>query len=184
MKAIDDDIEAKIGDRHSDQHVMDELGNAFPPVDNLFDEELDIEDDVPAEPEAGAPEADDYTPEAFNKYLSAEVMLPVGVGGEMKTGTVMRRAKDDDGRPLGVAHANPIADTRVYKVQMQDGSTESYSANIIAESMYSMLDSEGRKYALIDEIQEHKKDASATLPSDGMYKGKNGRMYKKRTTRG
>jgi hypothetical protein len=65
-------------------------------------------------------------------------MLPVN--GELMKGTAMCRKRYADGAPIGRHHSNPIADTRVYDVGMADGSTMSYMANIIAESMYAMID--------------------------------------------
>jgi hypothetical protein len=48
----------------------------YPEVpDDIFLEEHD-EDYEPAEPEAMIPEADNYTPEAYDEYLTAEVLLP------------------------------------------------------------------------------------------------------------
>jgi hypothetical protein len=45
--------------------------------DNVFLQDLDDEFD-PAEPDAVMPEVDDYNPEAFDKYLTLEVLLPHG----------------------------------------------------------------------------------------------------------
>jgi hypothetical protein len=57
-----------------------------------------------------APEADDWTPEAYNQFLSAQVLLPRG--DENQRGTMKRRKHDDDGNPIGLRHSNPILDTR------------------------------------------------------------------------
>jgi hypothetical protein len=55
-------------------------------------------------------EADDFTPEAYNKYLCAQVILPIG--GELRRGEVIRRKRDHEGRPIGVRNTNPLLDTR------------------------------------------------------------------------
>jgi hypothetical protein len=53
-------------------------------------------------------------------------------------------------------------DTRIYEVTFPDGRMEEYSANIIAQNLYSQRDDEGHRYQLLDEIVDHYKDKSAT----------------------
>ena len=50
------------------------------------------------------PEADDYTPEAFDNLLSSQVQLPLG--GEMKCGTVVNRKWEHNGNFIGNRHDN------------------------------------------------------------------------------
>jgi hypothetical protein len=85
---LDASIHEKIGDSISDEEVDPELADLLPNVpDELF-----LEEDVEYEPferDATMPEADDYTPEAYdNKYLPAEVNL--ANMGTLQMGTVMR----------------------------------------------------------------------------------------------
>ncbi|KAL7529028.1 hypothetical protein ACHAWF_007584, partial [Thalassiosira exigua] len=47
---------------------------------------------------------------------------------------VTRRMTDKNGRPIGKAHSNPMLDTRVYEVQLEDGTHEHLMANKIAEN--------------------------------------------------
>ena len=57
------------------------------------------------------PEADkEFSPEAFDKYLTACVMLDRG--GETQLGVVKKRRKGDDGNPIGRSNNNPLLDTR------------------------------------------------------------------------
>jgi hypothetical protein len=61
------------------------------------------------------PEAHDYMPEAYDKYLTAEVLLP-----NMETVTkakVIGCKRDSDGNPVGWKNSNPILDTREYEVE-------------------------------------------------------------------
>jgi len=44
---------------------------------------------------------------------------------------------------MGRSNANTILDTSIYEVEFDDESTEAYSANIIAEHIYSQVDGEG-----------------------------------------
>ena len=65
----------------------------------------------PYEPEAAMPEADDYTPEALDQYLTANVVLPHN--DTMQKGYARARKRDANGNPKGIANNNPLLDTRV-----------------------------------------------------------------------
>jgi hypothetical protein len=53
----------------------------------------------PAELEASMPEADDFTPESYDEYLTAEVLLPnMGTVTKVK---VIGQKRDQDGNPVG-----------------------------------------------------------------------------------
>ena len=129
-----------------------------------------------------AREADDFTEEAYDGYLNAELILPHN--NDMVKARVVKRARGDDGRPVGVRNQNPMIDTRVYEVEFMDGSRAKYSANTIAENMFAQVDSEGRQFLLIDEISDHKADQSALRIEQGFHVSKNGNRTPKRTTRG
>jgi hypothetical protein len=71
-------ITAKIGDMLKDAEIDKELLAAIPEVpDDVF---LPDPGDEPAEGDAVMPKADDYTPEVFDKYLTAEVLSPRNMG--------------------------------------------------------------------------------------------------------
>jgi hypothetical protein len=108
--------------------------------------------------EAGyhTPEMDDFTPESYDEYLTAQIFLPVG--GEMAKGQVTKCHRDHNGRPIGVRHSNSMLDTCEYEVQYPDGSTQSYLANVIAENLYCQVDAEGKQYAVMEEITDHEYD--------------------------
>ena len=75
-------------------------------------------------------------------------------------GKVTKRLKDKDGNPIGTANNNPILDTRIYDIEFQDGHTEAISANIIAENLFSQIDEEGRRYAILDQIVDVRTDGT------------------------
>jgi hypothetical protein len=104
--------------------------------------DLEVNDDRDWEAEVyTTPEADTFTPESFDEYLSAQVALPVG--GEARRGQVVRWKRDHNGRPVGIQNSNPLLDTREYEVEFPDGTTQSYAANVIAKNLYSQVDEEG-----------------------------------------
>ena len=73
-------------------------------------------------------------------------------------GRVIRPATEPDGTKKGMAHRNPLFDTRAYLVEFKDGSVAEYTADIIAENIYSQVDQEGRSFSILQEITDHKVD--------------------------
>jgi hypothetical protein len=96
------------------------------------------------------PEANEWDAEAFDEYISVEVILPKD--GEHILGKVVGRKHDRDGNPVGQTNTNPILDTRVYDVIFPDGNTLEYSANAEAESLYSQVDNKGNQFHPLDDI--------------------------------
>ena len=99
------------------------------------------------------------TDTAVDQYLGAQLLLDYD--GDPLYGEVVERAKDPSGNKIGRSHRNPLMDTREYLVKFKDESVRGYTANQIAQSIYSQVDSEGRSHALIEEIIGHKKDGTA-----------------------
>jgi hypothetical protein len=99
-------------------------------------------------------------------------------------GRIAKRSKDNDGNPVGRRNDNFLLDTRRYEVELEDGTTEEFYANVIAENLFSQVDSEGNQYVLMKEISDHRRDKSAVPISDGWVEMKNGRRFRKKTTRG
>ena len=83
----------------------------------------------------------------------------------------------------GKANANPILDTRTYEVEFPDGTTAEYSANVIAQNMYSQCDVEGNQYLLLKEIVDWRKNKDAVDRAD-MYIQHGGSRHIRKTTKG
>ena len=177
VKACIQDLDLSIRDKVStaDDDFVD------PPVE-LQDEDdsLDVHFD-PMEPEAERPEADDFTPEALDNLINAEVILPKG--DILIPARVIGRKRDESGNPIGTANTNPILDTCLYDVQFLDGRVETYAANIIAENIYSQLDDEGNRFLLLEEIMDHRRGKNA-VHIDDKYIIHNGRKTPRCTTQG
>ena len=84
---------------------------------------------------------------------------------------------------IGHLNTNPFLDTSVYEIQFSDGQILEYSANLIAEHLYSQANEEGCHQVLMDEIVDHKKDSTAVPNSDGTFLHK-GKTHKRLMTRG
>jgi len=142
---------------------------------------------VPAEPDDPAAEelaeADEIQHDAMDRYISARVHLPQG--DNYVYGTVKRRKRDSDGNLIGTSNANPLLDTAIYEVEFDSGETEAYTANLIAENLYSQTDDEGYTFYSLSEIIDHRKDSTAIEQGDDAFIAtKSGRRLPKRTTRG
>lgn len=183
VRQLDLDIAVKLGDSVTDEDIDPDIAEGFaePPLD-LFDGPDLVETDEPEDIEQTAAEADERTPEELDEYLTAEVIMPRG--GELVKGTVRMRKTDENSLPIGKRNSNPILDTRIYEVEFPDGSSESYSANVIAENIYSQTDAEGRTMALMDEIVDHRSDGRAVKKDDGYLTDKRGRKQMRHTTVG
>ena len=83
-------------------------------------------------PDADDDKAADNT-EMFDPYLNMEIDLPRGDNFNLHHARVKCRAVDEDGKPVGRSSNNPILDTCQYEIEFLDGSTETLSANTIAE---------------------------------------------------
>ena len=62
---------------------------------------------------------------------------------------------------LGTYDSKPVLNSIIYDVLFPDGVVKQYSANTIAQSLYSTLDSEGYSKSVLDCILEHSKDDRA-----------------------
>ena len=79
-------------------------------------------------------EADDE--EAVEKYLNVELILDVGLANDQR-GRVTKRSRGLDGEAVGRAHANQLFDTKEYDIEFADGLVDEYTANAIAEKMFT-----------------------------------------------
>jgi hypothetical protein len=116
------------------------------------------------------PEADRLhmsTPDSFDPYVNMELSLPREQDSAMEFACVLKRKKDSDGNPIGVANDNPILDSRMYVVELSDGRTEELMANIIAENLFSQVNHKGNRYVLLDDIIDHQN-------TEGYISGDNG----------
>ena len=190
IRQYDLSIKDKIGDSVTDADAPAPPLGITPQAHFQQDEDGDPPDEgdggpgfVPYDPASTMPDADDFDADAFDAYISAQVLLPEGDG--YVSGKVVTRKHDLDGNPVGVRNQNPILDTRVYNVEFPDGHVSEYSANVIAECIYSQVDEEGRQYAILSEIVDHKSDGQAVLPADMWIAGDGSRnRHMRRTTKG
>jgi hypothetical protein len=182
IRELHESIQTKIGNDRSDRDVAQEIGDNHFAVNDLFIDDDDYDDPDVVNADLRRPEADDYSPEAFDAYLRAEIQATRG--DTLLRGTVVSRKRDRDGLPTGRADPNPLLDTREYLVCFEDGTEDIYTANLIAESLYSHVDDAGRRLQTMQEIVEHQKLASAIVDDDNAYYSTKSGRKPKRTTKG
>ena len=56
---------------------------------------------------------------------------------------VIKQVKGNDGNPVVTRHNNTMLDTSEDTVEMSDGSSQELTANIISESIFTKVDSDG-----------------------------------------
>ena len=189
---LDKQIDEKYGDktlkltangyvRATDLEYEQDVDELPPPPLDLFEGNEDELVD-PVEPNEHSKEADEFTPEAMDEYLTAELVLPHV--DSMHKARVVRRHRDDAGMPIGRINDNPILDSRMYDIEFPDGSTDVVSANLIAENLFSQVDDEGRQFQIIDEIVDCQFTDEAVKPEDGFVISQNGQKRPVITTKG
>ena len=142
---------------------------------------------VPSDEEYGKmvqeakPEADEMG-NAYDEYVGAQIKMDFG--GEEIIGTVVKRQKGLDGKPIGRRNKNPLFDTRTYEVKFPGGIIHEYTANVVAENLFAKIDDEGKEFLLFKEIVGHRKDGDAVPRDEGFILGQNGNKHPKRTTKG
>ena len=71
---------------------------------------------------------------------------------------VLGRHFGPNGEVTGPFHENPLLNTIVYDVEFPDGAVCEYSANVIAQNVYSNLDEDGHFQHVFDCIEYYSKD--------------------------
>ena len=183
MDETDYEIESRLGDKVKPDEATC-LGEEVVP-EGLFEDEVEnVYQDIEGEKEDLMPDSDDSDPEAYDSYIGAQVLLPVG--SDNVRGTIKRRSHDLNGNPIGRRHSsgNPILDTRKFDVEFPDGSIEAYSTNILSENIWGSVDDEGNMFTLLEEISDHRKLDTALSNDSAWYTTKSGTRKRKPTTRG
>lgn len=177
---INDEINGRLAD--ANHVIIHQDDNRF-----FIEDRGDPDDEEEAEVIALAedpqiPEADEFTPDTYDEYIGSQILLP-GKDGQIM-GKVTKRLRGPDGNPIGRRNTNYLLDTRKYEVELSDGTTGEYFANVIAENLFAQVDAEGRQYMILDEITDHRKDATAIEKDDGWITLRSGRKARKTTTKG
>ena len=190
-EAFDQEVNRRLGEPLEEGDIIEVDPDAVTPTHDLYSDKVEgtykpqpdadeIHRPISDEEEDNIVEDGD-TPGVSDQYIGATV--DIKHQGELRSGKVKERARDDDGQFIGEANSNPLMDTRKYIVEFPDGEVTEYTANVIAESMIAQCDADGYDVRLLDAIIDHKKDGNAVKDADRYFYNR-GRRYPKKTTAG
>ena len=183
-----DNFTNNVNERLSDDNFTIDLPNHVFYLQDDQNPDDPLNDNIPTDSEYGdmlqleKPEADNLEFETFDQYIGAEFV--VNLNGEPTTAKVTKRARDNEGKPVGKQHANSLLDSHEYECLLEDGTLYRDNANVIAENIFAQCDNEGRMHAVLQEITDHKKDRRAIHTSNGHKLTRKGIRIPKATSKG
>ena len=104
------------------------------------------------------------TPEVNHNNVNYSVMFPRG--NTYDRGKVIGRKIYASGNAVGRMNDNPILDTREYFFELDGGEVSKLTANVIAESMYTVCDDYGNDYLIMDWIVDYQNNDKAVVSPD------------------
>ena len=164
--------------------LVSQLSYCFDVEPSLIDTSDEKTYSDPARPDYDDAPNMEVESEAFDRFLGASLEVPSQDGEGKVLAKVKERKRNSDGELIGSTHENPILSTAIYKVESPDGTINEYSANIIAENLYSQVDDDGYNFDLLYEIVGYRKDQTAVESKDGYFTTKSGTKRKVITTKG
>ena len=127
------------------------------------------------------PEADAIAD--YDRYIESEVLLPRN-GKGTSSEKVASQVKYKDEKVKSTHNKTPIIDTMVCDVMITDGAVFQYAENIIAENIYSQVDSNSHHNLLLKKITDHRKSSMDIPIDDKCVVSKTGRKSHRKTTKG
>ena len=118
--------------------------------------------------------------------INAEVLLHrrEDEDGPLINARVVRKLIDENGNLIGHANKNINLNTIMYEVEFPDGERAPYAANVIAQEIYTSVDPDGRRDAIIDEIVDYDRNAKYAVKKENEFFYSKGRKHRRRTTAG
>ena len=107
-------------------------------------------------------------------YVDMELGLPRGEDDSLMHAILKRRKIDDDGNPIVTESTNPLVDTSAYEIEFLYGTTETLTANIIADNLLAQVDEEGHMQILLDDIIDYRSNNYVVHNSDAFIKTSTG----------
>ena len=153
FKIYDQQIAERFNEKYNDVDYL-QNNNEKPDIEQwqelAGDDEIFYEEFARVVTNEEIQEADElFDPESYDNYISMELSLyRQGEGPEFAR--VTKRLRDKDGKPIGVAHENPILDTRMYEVEYVDGHKAAMAANSIASNLFAQVDQDGQRFLIFD----------------------------------
>jgi hypothetical protein len=128
--------------------------------------------------------SDDLIGPNDDTYVDMRLSLKRNRDGKLVAARVVKRATDEDGKPLGTPDDNPLLDTSQYVVEYIDGVCEVLTANTIAQNILSQVDDNGYGGRELDEILDHRTTDKAVPKEKGWITTGTGTRRRIITTKG
>ena len=91
---------------------------------------------------------------------------------------------DNEANLIGVLNTNPILNTRVYKVDYEDGYRQALKANFIAENIFSQVEEQERRHRLLYSVIYVRDNGQKVNEKEVFIISHNGNKTQKHTSRG
>ena len=121
-----------------------------------------------------------------DSLIKAEVLLHQAEAddGPFGKARVICHVTDENGNIIGQAKKKRNLNTLLCEVELMDGEYVQYTANVIAQEIYSFVDPEGHHDIIIEEIVDYAKDSKYTVKKGDEFFYNKGRNHRRRTTAG
>jgi hypothetical protein len=123
------------------------------------DQEDDLLDDVPVEPESLMSNIEDTKADMYDSLLLTEPII--FHNGEAIRAKVIGCKRNQDGNPIENFHPDPLLNTRVCLAEFPDGHIVELSANAVAEAIYGQIDEDVYDLSLFKDIIGHEQYSTA-----------------------
>jgi hypothetical protein len=123
------------------------------------DQEEDLLEDSPLEPDSCAPHVDEIQADMYDSFLMTKPIL--SHEGEFKRAKIVGRKRNQDGNPIGRYNANPLLNARIYLAEFPDGHTAEFShaakfsANMVSEALYNQVGDDAYNISIFKSIIGH-----------------------------
>ena len=104
---------------------------------------------------------------AYDRLLNAEIIVQAEEG--QVSGKVIKQVFGPDGKVAGKYDGNHYLNSIMYEVELADGRVKEYGANVIAENIFTQVDSDGFSLSLMEGIIDYKCDDSVAIPKTDKY---------------
>ena len=127
----------------------------------------------------GPTDPDSFTPGEYNNYVLEHIKVPFG--DEEVIAMVKWRKRYTNGKTIGISNDYPLLDTRLYGVELPDGTVEELAANAIAEKLLAQCNEDGFMYQILDKIVDHRTNGQEISTYDAYIDNTSVRKLRKTT---
>ena len=176
IKAFDDCIREKLGDSMNKSYIK---------ARNSRWTVYEDDDEVPRTIPENDVSLDNFNVSLTDALINAEVLLHQGEdSAPLVKARVLKHLTDENGNIIGHPSERIELNTVMYEVEFPDGQRAPYAANQIAAEIYSQVDPDGHRDAIIEDIIDHCRDSKYAVKKEHEFFSHRGRKCRRKTTAG